>query len=49
VLRALLTIQQSETRNTSLHDKLLSLGDKLASNQLHLTVLGQMERGKKET
>ena len=45
-MRALLTIQESETRNTSLHEKLLSLEKKLASNQLHLAVLGQMKRGK---
>ena len=46
ILRALLTIQESETRNTSLHEKLLFLEKKLASNQLHLAVLGQMKRGK---
>jgi ribosome biogenesis GTPase A len=46
VLRALLGISDSGTRNDSLHDKLLSLERKLASNQLHLAVLGQMKRGK---
>jgi ribosome biogenesis GTPase A len=46
VLRTLLTIQESETKNDSLHEKLLSLEMKLASNQLHLAVLGQMKRGK---
>jgi ribosome biogenesis GTPase A len=46
VLRVLLTISDSGTRNDSLHGKLLSLEKKLASNQLHLAVLGQMKRGK---
>jgi ribosome biogenesis GTPase A len=46
VLRVLLTISDSGTRNDSLHGKLLSLERKLASNQLHLAVLGQMKRGK---
>jgi ribosome biogenesis GTPase A len=46
VLRALLRISDSGTRNDSLHEKLLSLERKLASNQLHLAVLGQMKRGK---
>lgn len=46
VLRALLGISDSGTRNDSLHEKLLSLERKLASNQLHLAVLGQMKRGK---
>ena len=46
VLRALLAISDSGTRNDSLHEKLLSLERKLASNQLHLAVLGQMKRGK---
>jgi ribosome biogenesis GTPase A len=45
-LRALLGISDSGTRNDSLHEKLLSLERKLASNQLHLAVLGQMKRGK---
>jgi ribosome biogenesis GTPase A len=46
VLRVLLAISDSEIRNDSLHGKLLSLEQKLASNQLHLAVLGQMKRGK---
>jgi ribosome biogenesis GTPase A len=46
VLRVLLTISDSGRRNDSLHEKLLSLERKLASNQLHLAVLGQMKRGK---
>jgi GTPase Era involved in 16S rRNA processing len=46
VLRNLLTIQDSETRSASLGEKILSLQRKLASNQLHLAVLGQMKRGK---
>src|SRR3984885_10867896 len=46
VLRALLGISDSGTRKDSLHEKLLSLERKLASNQLHLAVLGQMKRGK---
>ena len=46
VLRVLLAISDSGTRNDSLHGKLLSLERKLASNQLHLAVLGQMKRGK---
>jgi ribosome biogenesis GTPase A len=45
-LRVLLAISDSGTRNDSLHEKLLSLERKLASNQLHLAVLGQMKRGK---
>src|ERR1700691_148296 len=46
VLRILLAISDSGTRTDSLHEKLLSLEQKLASNQLHLAVLGQMKRGK---
>ncbi len=46
VLRVLLAISDSGTGNNSLHEKLLSLARKLASNQLHLAVLGQMKRGK---
>jgi ribosome biogenesis GTPase A len=46
VLRALLGISDSATRNDGLHEKLISLERKLASNQLHLAVLGQMKRGK---
>jgi ribosome biogenesis GTPase A len=45
-LRSLLTIGDSGTTNDSLHEKLRSLEHKLASNQLHLAVLGQMKRGK---
>ncbi len=45
-LRALLGISDSGRRNDGLHEKLLSLERKLASNQLHLAVLGQMKRGK---
>jgi ribosome biogenesis GTPase A len=46
-LRILVSIdQQSGLINSSLHGKLLSLEKKLASNQLHLAVLGQMKRGK---
>jgi ribosome biogenesis GTPase A len=46
VLRVLLAISDSGTGNDRLHGKLLSLERKLASNQLHLAVLGQMKRGK---
>src|ERR1700689_1750358 len=46
VLRVLLAISDSGTGNNSLHEKLLSLERKRASNQLHLAVLGQMKRGK---
>jgi ribosome biogenesis GTPase A len=46
VLRVLLALSDSGTGNNSLHEKLLSLERKLASNQLHLAVLGQMKRGK---
>jgi ribosome biogenesis GTPase A len=46
VLRILLAISDCGTINDSLHDKLLSLERKFASNQLHLAVLGQMKRGK---
>jgi hypothetical protein len=45
-LRDLLRISGPGTRNDSLHERLLSLERKLASNQLHLAVLGQMKRGK---
>jgi GTP-binding protein EngB required for normal cell division len=45
-LRDLLRISDSGTRNDSLHERLLSLERKLASNELHLAVLGQMKRGK---
>jgi ribosome biogenesis GTPase A len=46
VLRVLLAISDSGIKNDSLHEKLCSLERKLASNQLHLAVLGQMKRGK---
>jgi ribosome biogenesis GTPase A len=46
VLRVLGAISDSTTKNDSLQQKLLSLERKLASNQLHLAVLGQMKRGK---
>ncbi len=45
-LRVLLAISDTGRRNDSLHEKLLSLERKLASNRLHLAVLGQMKRGK---
>jgi ribosome biogenesis GTPase A len=45
-LRVLLAISESGRKNDSLHEKLLSLERKLACNQLHLAVLGQMKRGK---
>ncbi len=45
-LRILLAISESGTRTNSLQEKLLFLQRKLASNQLHLAVLGQMKRGK---
>jgi len=46
VLRVLMAISDSGTRTNTLHEKLLLLERKLASNQLHLAVLGQMKRGK---
>jgi ribosome biogenesis GTPase A len=46
VLQTLLRLEVSGVINTSLREKLLSLERKLASNQLHLAVLGQMKRGK---
>lgn len=46
VLHALLAIANDGTINKSLQEKLLSLDKKLASNQLHIAVLGQMKRGK---
>src|SRR5579863_1271575 len=45
-LRRLLRIENSYASNIGLHEKLLSLEQKLVSNQLHLAVLGQMKRGK---
>src|SRR5271170_3523951 len=46
ILRALLAVADSGASNRSLREKLLSLGTKLESGQLHLAVLGQMKRGK---
>ena len=46
VLHTLLGVEDRESVNKGLHEKLLSLERKLASNQLHLAVLGQMKRGK---
>jgi ribosome biogenesis GTPase A len=46
VLQALLRLEDSGGMNRGLREKLLSLERKLASNQLHLAVLGQMKRGK---
>ena len=45
-LHTLLMIEGSCAGNRGLREKLLSLEQKLASNQLHLAVLGQMKRGK---
>ena len=45
-LRTLLLMEDCGAGNGSLREKLLSLETKLASNQLHLAVLGQMKRGK---
>src|SRR5580692_2927229 len=45
-LQTLLRIEDSYASNRGLHEKLLSLEQKLVSNQLHLAVLGQMKRGK---
>jgi ribosome biogenesis GTPase A len=45
-LQSLLAIEDPGTGNSSLGEKLLSLKEKLAKNQLHLAVLGQMKRGK---
>jgi ribosome biogenesis GTPase A len=46
VLHTLLTVEDRGGVNKGLREKLLSLETKLASNQLHLAVLGQMKRGK---
>lgn len=46
VLHTLFTVEHPGTSNRILREKLLSLEMKLASNQLHLAVLGQMKRGK---
>jgi ribosome biogenesis GTPase A len=46
-LRALLGIAEaSRGNNKDLRDKLVLLGEKLATGQLHLAVMGQMKRGK---
>jgi GTP-binding protein EngB required for normal cell division len=46
VLCALLMTGDFGASNSALHEKLLSLERKLASDQLHVAVLGQMKRGK---
>jgi len=46
VLHTLLRVEDCGRVNKGLREKLLSLERKLASNQLHLAVLGQMKRGK---
>jgi ribosome biogenesis GTPase A len=46
VLHTLLTVEDCGGVNNGLREKLLSLEKKLASNELHLAVLGQMKRGK---
>lgn len=46
VLRTLLEVENTSARNRNLREKLLSLEQKLASNQLQVAVLGQMKRGK---
>lgn len=46
VLQTLLAATDSGASNTGLRDRLLALEKKLALNQLHLAVLGQMKRGK---
>jgi ribosome biogenesis GTPase A len=46
VLHTLLGVEDRGNINKGLREKLLSLKRKLASNQLHLAVLGQMKRGK---
>lgn len=43
---SLLTACDSEAGKSALHDKLLTLQQKLSSNRFHLAVLGQMKRGK---
>src|SRR5580658_5798099 len=45
-LHTLLRMEDCGAGNGGLREKLLSLERKLASNQLHLAVLGQMKRGK---
>jgi ribosome biogenesis GTPase A len=46
VLHTLLRVEDCRGVNKGLREKLLSLERKIASNQLHLAVLGQMKRGK---
>jgi ribosome biogenesis GTPase A len=46
VLRSLLSIQDFSAHHSTVREKLLLLEQKLASNQLHVAVLGQMKRGK---
>ena len=45
-MHTLLRVEDCGGGNKGLREKLLSLERKLASNQLHLAVLGQMKRGK---
>ncbi len=46
-LRTLLGIAEANRgNNKDLRDKLIALGEKLATGQLHLAVMGQMKRGK---
>ena len=45
-LHLLLEIEDRDATSQGLRRKLLSLEEKLESNQLHLAVLGQMKRGK---
>jgi len=45
-LQTLLSVEEHDTGNHGLRGKLLSLEEKLNSNQLYLAVLGQMKRGK---
>jgi ribosome biogenesis GTPase A len=45
-LHTLLSVEDRVVVNKGMREKLLSLERKLASNQLHLAVLGQMKRGK---
>jgi hypothetical protein len=47
VLDALLTVEDCGGFNKGLREKLLSLEKKLTSRQLHLAVMGQMQRGKR--
>src|SRR5271155_2111928 len=45
-LQTLLSVDDCDAGNQGLRDILLSLENKLNSNQLYLAVLGQMKRGK---